>query len=375
MLLAILVVSIGAGSAFFALRSSRRTAPVNTAPVEVRILWIGPLSGPVMFLGRDSAQALRLAVSEYNRLRRPDEPHLTLETVDDQYDAARATDLFDRAAARSRPALVFAATYNAMFPLTRRTADLRIPLVNPIDNDAVLETLGDHVLLIAKRTAVMSKTLADDLVKQKRSAVAIIYRTDDNFMPQLAIDIKSRLEGAGMQTLLLPYHAAESNFLSHAAAARRIPADAYVFLGYQELGHAMKQLRDLGVSATFYSVNTSMAEVSLRAMEGARVLQFTPRDGDPMRSRKLLEQYRAAYGTEPSHPWSSFQTYDAANMIFGALRRIGADILSDPPRLIAELGRRQFQGVSGSIEMQRNGSIRGILWSMYTFSDGTIVPE
>jgi len=95
--------------------------------------------------------------------------------------------------------------------------------------------------------------------------------------------------------------------------------DSYVFFGYKEFGFAMKEARDMGITAPFFGSTVLLDPEFYTNSEGAinrtEYTYFTPSDGNYVLADEFLTEYEKRFGKQPTSLWPPMQAYDAMNII------------------------------------------------------------
>lgn len=341
---------------------------------KVTIGWIGPLSGPASLLGLDNVKAVQLAVEEYNAAKTSNEPEIKLLIENDQYQSERSLRAFRKLVAVDNADVVILNTYSALFLVEDQVLRDQVIVVNPIDNDAKLAELNENIFTIAKETEQLGAIIADSMTDQGYKKAFILYFDGDKFMPTLANDVKNNFENSGGRVVMQRYTTLTSSFSSPIFTGKAYDADAHVFLGYQELGPAMKHTRDAGITAQFYAVNPGMAETSGGAIEGTRLAYFTDIDGNVEETKSFLARYQAKYKELPAAEWTAMQAYDSTRIVIDAIGKARGEQGQFVDNIRKHmLATNLFTGVSGNISIEPDGTSRGIYWSLYTFTEGKVV--
>jgi branched-chain amino acid transport system substrate-binding protein len=338
---------------------------------DITIAWIGPLTGPVNLLGVENIKAVELAIQEYNSSRTTSDPQVLLIVKDDQYNVEKSIKAYQEIVDQNADVL-FLNTYSAMFMLADDTLQDNIIVINPIDNDAKLTMLGDNAFMIAKRTGDLGELIAKDILDSGKKKAFILYLNDDEFMPNLAESVELSFQSGEGEVLLKSYSAETSDFSTFLPFAEA--ADSIVLLGYSELGTAMQQFRGAGIDTQFYTANIGMEQSSNGSIEGTKFTYFTVQEGNIELAEEFLTRYELEYGTKPIHPWTAMQAYDATTLVLNSLHQTSSSNFAD--QLRDQLYNvNDFTGTSGNITILRDGSSRGIYWSIYTYKGGEIVKE
>lgn len=355
---------------------TRRHVPQKAT---VTIGWVGPLTGPAALLGVDNLKAVQMALKEYEDTKGRGKPEIKLVVDDDQYIAKNSLESYRKLVSKEKIDILILSTYSGMFLVADRTLEDDVIVVNPIDNDAKLARLNRNVFLIAKQTKDLANVDAQAMINEGRKKAFILYFNGDEFIPTLASIVKDTFEAAGREVVSQEYPAGTTDFRAWLSDAKEKNADAYVFFGYVEIGFAMKQARDLGITTPFYSINT-IVNLELQAnsegtIEGTKFGYFTHLDGNVKEAKAFLQRYEEKYDTSPDVEWTALQAYDTANIIIKALREaVKEDDFVEGMRTQI-LQTDNFKGVSGDLSIRADGTSRGIYPSLYTLKGGRGVKE
>jgi branched-chain amino acid transport system substrate-binding protein len=146
----------------------------------------------------------------------------------------------------------------------------------------------------------------------------------------------------------------------------------YMYSHDREVGHALKQAKQLGVATPWLLFSGSSApatfEIAGAAMEGTIIPQwpFDPVDGPPM-MREFARRYQNKYGKAPVIYVAT--CYDGYRLLAEALR---AGARSGPEIRDYLLNAKDYQGVSGTITFDKDGQV---VWTarFMTVKDGKLV--
>lgn len=344
-------------------------------PHLITIGWIGPLSGSANFLGISNAQAIQMALEEYRTKKESSDPNIQLIVENDAYDANQSLESYHDLVTNYHPSIIFLNTYSALFTIKDFLTRDKVILVDAIDNDSNLNTLNKNIILIGKRTEQIAEVLASKLVAKNEKKAFVFDLDDDRFMPSLTDYFQKIFEQSGGTIIRKEYSSNIIDFRDSLNAARNAGADAYVFFGYQEIGVAMKQARDVGVTGQFYSANMSMIGTADKAAEGLIFPGFRKSNGNAALVNAFFSSFKTKYGGPPSHLWVAAQGYDAMNIALDALKTAAVQNTVDVDALRRVLlATNNFQGISGNVSFDPNGSSRGIEWDLYSIKNGAAVP-
>jgi len=342
----------------------------------VTVGWIGPLTGSANILGIDNLDAVKLALTAYEAHKEITDPTIKLTIADDQYREDLTVKAYDNMVAKQKPAAILVSTYSGVGSVAGRALKDSIIIIDPIDNDRNLSEMNRNIFLIAKETESMASIDANAIIDQGKKNTAVIYFGNDEFMPTVAKTLTAILLSNENKVKLFEYNAGTTDFKPFLEWGKEHNADSYVFLGYQEIALAIKQARDMGIAAPFYTVNVAFHDLktSDSSMDGIYFAHFTSLDGNRVKADEFINDYAKIYKTKPFLEWTALQAYDAATILFNAIR-VASHKEGDFSNNLRDelLSVANFEGVSGMITILPSGASRGIYPSLYIFKGGKAI--
>lgn len=324
------------------------------APAEQPIVigWIGPLTGQSAVLGIDGAVAAQIAVDEINRDGGIGGRPVKLIVEDDRYDVAAAVSAYRKLVHADGARIIIANTYGSVFALADEAEKDGVLLMDPLDCNSVIAGLGDHVFCLATDSESIGLALAGHAAGAGAGRVGILHWNSDPFMPLVKDVFVQQFPG---ETVVEPYAAGTADFRT--ALLKMGDVDALVFLGYDEIGNAMRQARDMGFTGQFYATGTvtspGLQEASLGAAEGT-VFAFWEAP-DSLRAQSFRSAFEQRQGRLPILDLATYPTYDAVHVLAAAMGEAKSD---DPSDVAAELLSLRTEGATGNISFLPDGSMR-----------------
>ena len=348
---------------------------------EVNIGFIGPLSTRATDLGIGPANAMELAVEQYNNNRQEGEPRVNLYVEDDQWEKDKALPAYLKLRKEHDIKVLFISNTDGTIALQDQIMQDNVVAVNPINNDALLSTMNRNTFKIAKSTEDANALIAIRIIELGLKKVMIMHYPND-FMTRATGAAKALLDQAGIENKVVKTTIGDTDFNSILKSGKREEYDAYVFFGYKEFGYAMKQARDLGIEAPFFGSTTLLDPEFYNNSEGAIIGTecsfFTPVDGNYVLAKEFLDGYEMMFGEQPHSVWPPMQSYDAINLVLNEIKKVN----DTKPKnesfgdwLVKKLFKvRYYQGVCGNLSIAEDGSSRGIYFSLYQYdSKGKLV--
>lgn len=347
----------------------------------INIGYIGPLTTRATDLGIAPSNAMKLAISQYNQNKLEHEPQIKLFIHDDQWMKEKALPAYKKLKKEHNIDILFISNTDGTIAVQDEILKDGTIVINPLNNDALLSTTNENTFRIAKTTEEANGIIAMRIIELGLKKALIMHYPND-FMTRGTNAAKELLEKANIEHEVVTVEVGETDFTETLAKYKEKKYDAYVFFGYKEFGYAMKQARDLGITAPFFGSTVLLDPAFYKNSEGAIIGTecsfFTPSDGNYVLANKFLEDYKGIFGEYPSSVWPPMQAYDAMNLVIEQVRTIDESketkIAFDDWLRSRLKSVRYFQGICGNISISENGASKGIYFSLYEYqSEGKLV--
>lgn len=337
----------------------------------IKIGYIGPLTGNAAMLGIDASQALLLAVKEINSNGGINGKQIELLIEDDSYDTSKSVAAYNKLVNQDGVKTIIMSTYGGVFAISDRAKRDNVLIIDALDCDDQIANLSDNIFCIAKETKDLADVIADYTLEKKFKNIGIIHSTNDEFMPSVALLFKERI-GNNANVQIESYPVGTTDFKTSLLKLKN--NDAIVFLGYNEIGIAIKQERDLGFNKTLLSISSISTDPSIQkasngAMEGMYFSFYKPLSENKV-ARKFYKDYNKEYGREPIVYIASDQAYDSMNILAKVLVVSDDNIYN---KINSMKSIKGFQGVTGNLTMNPDGRISGIKMKLFQLQNMTPV--
>lgn len=342
----------------------------NNEPIKIG--YIGPLTGGAAILGVDASKAIKIAVDEVNESGGINGRQVKLYVEDDQYDTTKTISAYNKLVNIDKVDNLIVSTYGGLFAISERADKDGVILIDALDCDDQISTkLPRNTFCIAKDTYDLGARIADYATEKEYNNVGILYATVDEFMPSVKDAFKQKYEADGGQVVVESYTKETADFKTQLLKIKDV--DAIVMLGYDEIGIAMKQARELGIKAQFLtipSVATSPAlqDASKGAIEGIHFSFYTA-DPNNAVAKTFHDKFNQVEGRMPNFMVGADQAYDSAKILLNEVLakvdegKTQIEQLEQKETLMLELDN--YAGTTGDISMNKDGKIQGI--KLYIF--------
>ncbi len=335
----------------------------------IKIGWIGPLSGNAAILGVDAVEATKIAFDEINANGGVNGRQLKLIVEDDQYITKNTISSYNKLVKEQGIDVIYIFTYGGLFALAPKAEKDNVLLIDPLDCDEKIASLPSNIICVSKLTEDLGALNANYAAKEGIKSVGMIYYEGDPFMGTAAEATMKRLKELGVKVAFSDgYLTGETNFKSMLLKAKAKKVNSLFFYGYDEMGTAMKQARELGFTIPFYSLNTitspGFQDAGGSALEGTRNAGWkAPRTKE---FEIFLEKFKKRVGRSPNFEVSTIPSYDISFIISKGLKnknRVKEEFYS----------LKNYQGLSGVITVDSDGATRSLKNSMYLYKKGELI--
>ena len=352
------------------------------ASAEIKIGWIGPLTGNAAILGVDTIPAIQIAFDAVNAAGGIGGEKLRLVIEDDQYETAKTVSAYNRLVHVEGIKVIYILTYGGLFAVAPRAQSEGVLLLDPLDCDEAIAKLPSNTLCIAKTTEALGAMLAQQIIKNNEAPPAILYFDGDPFMGTAAQAVIDELKRHEIEPSYVETHNdATDDFKSSLAKIKALPqTKSLVLLGYDRIGLAAKQARSLGINLRFYGVNTvtSPGFLALAGDAAEGILGSAFRAERTPSYLAFIAEFKQRVGREPNFETSTIPAYDTARLLAQSLTRSGFDQTGKVIKvenLRAEfIGVKDYSGLSGTITIDPDGITRSIKVHPVILSRGSFLP-
>jgi len=235
----------------------------------------------------------------------------------------------------------------------------KIPMISPASTNPKVTEVGDYIFracfVDTFQGASMARFAFNDLGLRK---VAILYDIKNDYSVGLMEFFEKTFKELGGEIVAKQsYSEGDIEFRAQLTDIKSAaPQAIYVPGYYTEVGLIARQARDLGLNVPLMGGDgwdsPKTLEIGGAAVEGSYFSNHYSADDPSPVVQDFIKKYRAKFGKVPDA--MAVLGYDAANILFDAIKRAGSD--EGPKIRDALAATKDFQGVTGSITMdaQRN---------------------
>ena len=343
---------------------------------EIRIGVVGPLSGNEAEIGQQVLKGVDLAVQHWNDSGGIRGRKISIVSMDDADDPARAKEAADDIC-KKRPLLVIGhVNSGCSMEAAKVYARHRVIMITPLSTLPALTQSGmDNVFRVCGRDDALGREAAIWVMKHRINESVAVVHDNTKYGRSLAAEFTRNYEflsgGKVLYDMEIKRGAPD---IKGAVKKCLLEKPEVLFFGgiYVEGGELLKALRQAGSGTSFMSGDGCFGrDFILRAgkdiARGAVVVFYRNLSAMPgVKAKDFAAAYKAKYGYIPG-PYGALG-YEAANVGLTAISKAGIPINA---RTIGDaLHRNTFKTLSGLLRFDVKGDPVGFPYSIWVVEDG-----
>ncbi len=327
---------------------------------KVRIGVFMSLTGSTAQFGISSTNGIKMAADEINSKGGINGKMVELLVQDDRSDAAEAATIVTKFVTQDRVNAILGEVASsrsiAAAPIAQNA---KIPMLTPSSTNPEVTQKGNFIFRSCftdpVQGAAIAQFAANDL-KAKRAAILVDKKNDYSVGLQKFIG-EAFTKAGGEIVIEQSYSEGDSDFNAQLTSIKVTNPDVIFVPGYYgEVGLIAKQAKQKGINAPLVGGDgwdsQRLYEIGGTSLEGSYFSNHYSVDDPDPKVQKFVSDYKTRYGMTPDALAAT--AYDAANIMFDAIRRAGS---LDGTAIRDALAQTQaFPGVTGTVTFndQRN---------------------
>jgi branched-chain amino acid transport system substrate-binding protein len=349
-------------------------APVAPPPLVVRLGHAAPLTGPQSHIGKDNENGARLAVDDANaaKIMVGGQPlQIVLQGEDDQADPKQGILVAQKFADAKVNAVVGHLNSGTTIPASKIYSDAGIPQVSPSATNPTYTHQGFKTAFrVMANDEQQGKVLGAYAGNQLKAKTVAVVDDKTAYGEGLAGEFKKAAVAAGVKVVAEEH--TDDKAVDFKAILTKIkgkkpdlifyggmdPQAAPMAMQMKQLGIKSKLLMgDGGCTTEFVKNAGEAAEGHYCSLPG---IPYEKMPGGP----KFIERFKAKYGDIQLYaPYA----YDAVMVVVEAIKRAQS---GDSAKILAELPKTDYQGVTTRITFDENGDLKDGAISLYVAKAG-----
>lgn len=346
--------------------------------VVVKIGHVGPVSGAIAHLGKDNELGARMAIEELNAkgLKLGGKTaKFELLAEDDGADPKQGTAAAQKLVDSKVNGVIGHLNSGTSIPASAIYSAAGIPQISPSATNPKFTRQGFKTTFrVVADDVHLGGTLGKYAVTTlKGKSIAVI---DDRtaYGQGVAEEFKKAVEAAGSKTVAHEFTTDKStDFMAILTSIKAKKPDVIFFGGMDAVaGPMMKQIKQLGLKVKFLGgdgiCSSELAKLAGDAMADDQVV-CAEAGGVEGEAKAGMDKFKVDFKAKNNAEVQVYApyVYDAVNVMVAAM--VKADS-ADPAKYLAELGKIEHKGVTGTIAFDEKGDIKNGALTLYTYKAG-----
>ena len=345
--------------------------------ITVVIGHVAPLTGNIAHLGKDNENGAQLAVDDLNAQHlKIGGKTLKIEMVgeDDQADPKTATIVAQKLVDSHVVGVIGHLNSGTTIPASQIYANAGIPQVSPSATNPTYTQQGFKTAFRVMANDIQQGSVLGSYAVEGLGAKKIAIIDDRTAYGQgLADEVEKAAKAAGAQIVAREFTRNDATDFRAILTSIKGRAPDVVFYGGMDAqaGPMAKQLRQLGMDAKFMSGDGGCSPEFIKLAGAAAEDAYCSQTGLPLAKMPKGSDFARRYQAKFNSPVQIYApySYDAVQVLVGAMVRANS---IDPAKYLPEIGKSNFEGVSGRIEFDGKGDLRHGAVTVYQVRDGKL---
>ena len=344
----------------------------------VKIGSVAPLTGPQAHLGKDNENGARLAVDEINAAGLTlggRKMRIDLLAEDDQADPKTATTVAQKLVDSGIAGVVGHLNSGATIPASTIYHNAGIPQISPSATAIAYTAQGYNTAFrVMTNDEQQGRVLGQYAVTKLGARKVAIIDDRTAYGQGLADEFAKAVKASGAQVIGREYTTDKSTDFMAILTSIKSRAPDLVFFGGMDpqAGPMARQMKQLGLNAQLLGGDGMQTPefIKLAGADSAGAIASNPGlTLDSMPGGKAFkDKFNARFGQIQNYaPYA----YDAVYVMVEAMKRADS---ADPAKYLAELGKTDYQGVTGRVRFDSKGDISGGAVTLYQVKGGVWKP-
>ncbi len=265
------------------------------ATSEVKIGWLGPLSGNAGWFGKANFRGVELAVDEINTAGGINGTPLLLIAEDTKANKSEAISAYQKLTKIDKVDVVLVPLFSDIMAVGPIAEQDKIVLLDTVDTSQEIADLGEYVFGFGIYDEGIGLTLAEYIYNSLgQNEAGVIYKSDDDFSAHVRRGLINNFEKLGGKiTFDEPYSANASDFRAILQKLKYNSPDTVVVMGSDETGFLLRQSLEQNMAHNYigldYWSSVQFLDNAGSAAEGVLFTFWEP--GDSPAAKGVMQPY------------------------------------------------------------------------------------
>ena len=370
--------ALGVSMLLLASACGESDAPTGDNGQTLRVVKIGqagPLTGPIAHLGKDNENGVRLAIEEANAagiVIGGQQVRFEMVSEDDEGNPQKGTVVAQKIVDAEVAGVIGHLNSGTTIPASKIYFDAGIAQISPSATNVDYTNQGYKTAFrVMANDAQQGVVLGNFAVNNLNAGSIAVIDDRSAYGKGLADQFEKAAKAAGADIITREFtDLTKTDFTAILTRIKGMNPDL-VFCGCldSQSGPMMKQIKNLGLTATFLSGDGSQTKQFLTLGGDAAEGAYASSPGVPLDKMPGGPAFTEKYTTTFNQDIQIYApyAYDAANTLIAAIKQADS---TDPAVYLPVLAAIEYEGVSGIVRFDEKGDIKGGSISLYKVSEG-----
>lgn len=351
----------------------------NSGPLVVKLGHSAPLTGPQAHLGKDNENGVVLAIEDVNAANilingRP--LKLELMSEDDQADPRQGTLVASKFVDAKVTAVIGHMNSGTTIPASKTYNEAGLPEISPSATNPMYTHQGfKNAFRLMANDEQQGKALGNFASRTLKARTVAVIDDKTAYGEGVAKEFEKSALANGLQ-IVAEEHTDDKamDFSAILTKAKSKKPDVIFFGGMDPQASPMAvQMKRLGIASTLLLADGGCTPGFITAAGDASDGQYCSLPGVPLAQMpggiKFDQRYKARFNNAEIQLYAP-NAYDSVMVLVEAMKRAQS---VEPAKIIDELHKTDYAGVSAHVQFDENGDIRNGAISFYKVQGGKLV--
>lgn len=325
---------------------------------EIKLGFIGDLTGSSSYISRSGLQGAQIAVDEYNALGGYDNTMVKLVVKDNLGDSEENESLLTEFENENVQVVIGPFMSEMIVPRINSVNTKNLLLISPTISSVALSKMDDNFIRLIGTLENQGIMLSNLVIKNNNKRIVIVSNdTNHSFTEALVNSFSNNFMSRGgtvVNKIAYENIHEEIDFLMSSIKMEEL--DGIVFLGDGfDTAFMAQNLRKESINKQLYlslwSNTKDLIEEGGEAVDNVYILDFIDRKNSTKEFKEFKTKYFNKYGEEPT--FSSVFTYESTQLYLRSIESVGYDDWTKIKKEIVDL--KTVNGLQNNFEINRFG--------------------
>lgn len=343
--------------------------PAQKGMIKIGVLV--PLTGSVAEYGKNAESGIELAVEEINNNGGIGGRKIELFVEDTKCDPKETVTSFNKLVDMNNIDVLLGTVCSgevlAIAPLLN---EKKIPIISACASSPEITNTGDYIFRVYPSDDYDAGAAAKLIINKFKKTKASVLYVNNDYGTALMKSFKSQFTTLGGEVLNSEGYLQDSkDFRTQLLKIKEVNPEVVYFISYPiDGGIAVKQVKEMGINALFLGTSGLKANdfISNGGSATEDFILTVPQEPSSYKGNNFIMNYQKRFNTKPGI--CSDRGYDSVYVLKEAYANSTEAIKNNLYKL------KNFIGVIGNIEFDKNGDLTNINYNLLKIKNGQFVP-